>query len=265
MRKFMQILASLALAALCAAPATARGGAVSVDAELVFAVDVSWSMDEGEQTLQREGYVRALTSPEFFNALANGLQGKIAAVYMEWAADTDQKVVVPWTLIDSPAAAKAFAAALDAAPTRRARRTSIAGAIDASQALFQNNGFDGTRRVIDISGDGPNNNGRPVTAARDEALADGAIINGLPLMIRPVRAYAMDIADLDIYYSDCVIGGPGAFMIPVLDAKDFITATRTKLVQDIAQRPPLVLQADAKAPRIPCMIGEMLWQRRNWN
>ena len=256
--------AALALALACT-NAVARNGPVPVDVELVFAVDVSYSMDEGEQRLQREGYIQALASPEFARALANGMTGKIGAVYMEWAADTDQKVIVPWMAIDGPASAAAFAAALQNAPYRRARRTSIAGAIDSSQRLFLDNGFDGARRIIDISGDGPNNNGRPVARARDDALADGAIINGLPLMIRPVRAYAMDIEDLDVYYSDCVIGGPGSFMVPVRDARDFVAATKTKLVQEIARAPALIHKADAKAPRIDCLIGEMLWQRRNWN
>lgn len=256
------LIACLALFAL-AAPAKARGGDAAVDVELVLAVDVSYSMDEGEQRLQRDGYIRAITSPEFYQALENGLIGKIAVAYMEWAAEYDQKIVVPWSLIDGPASAEAFAKALDEAPYRRARRTSVAGAIDSAQGMFRNNGYDGTRRVIDISGDGPNNSGRPVTLARDEALADGAIINGLPLMIRPVRAYAMDIAELDIYYSDCVIGGPGSFMIPIRDPKDFVAATRTKLVQEIAAAPSLpIIRVQAKAPRISCYIGESLWRQR---
>lgn len=246
-------------------PALARDGPIAVDVELVLAVDVSWSMDEGEQILQRQGYVEALTSPEFFRGLESGLIGKIAVTYMEWAASYDQKVVLPWTLIDSPASARAFAAALSEAPTRRARRTSVSGAIDFSLSMFTGNGFAGTRRIIDISGDGPNNNGRPVTAARDEALAQGAIINGLPLLIRPVRAYAMDIADLDLYYADCVIGGPGSFMIPVRDEKDFVAGTKAKLLQEIAVAPPLIHRADASAPRVSCMIGESLWQQRMGN
>lgn len=260
----MRCILALAMS-LLAASAPAKDGAVPVDVELVLAVDVSWSMDEGEQILQRQGYVEALTSPEFLRGLESGPIGKIAVSYMEWAASYDQKVVLPWTLIDSPASARAFAAALGDAPTRRARRTSVSGAIDYSLAMFTGNGFAGTRRIIDISGDGPNNNGRPVTAARDEALAQGTIINGLPLLIRPVRAYAMDIADLDLYYADCVIGGPGSFVIAVRNTKDFVAGTKAKLLQEIAKAPPLVQLADVSAPRVSCMIGESLWQQRLGN
>ena len=259
----MRLLALLAIF-LLAGPAWPRGGTVPVDVELVLAVDVSYSMDEEEQKLQRDGYVQALTSPEFARGLTTGMIGKIALTYIEWASSTDQKIIVPWTLIDSPAAAAAFAARLADAPYRRARRTSVSGAIDASLALFAGNGYDGTRRIIDVSGDGPNNSGRPVTSARDEAIADGAIINGLPLMIRPVRAYAMDIAELDLYYADCVIGGLGAFMIPVRDVKDFVAATKAKILQEIAAADP-VLRVQAKAPRVSCLIGEQLWQQRMGN
>ena len=251
--------------ALLASPALAKDGEVAVDVELVLAVDVSFSMDEEEQKLQRDGYVQALTSPEFFRGLESGMIGKIAVIYVEWAASYDQKIILPWTLIDSPAASRRFATELAAAPYRRARRTSVSGAIDFSLGLFTANGYFGTRRIIDISGDGPNNNGRPVTAARDEALAAGTIINGLPLLIRPVRAYAMDIADLDLYYADCVIGGPGSFMIPVRDVKDFVRATKEKILQEIAVVEPLVKLADTKAPRVPCLIGESLWQQRMGN
>lgn len=247
--------------------AHARGGATPVDVELMFAVDVSYSMDEMEQRLQRDGYVKAVTSPEFLSALDNGLLRRVAVAYVEWAGETDQKLVVSWTLIDGPSSAAAFAKALEDAPYRRARRTSIAGGVDAARALFANNGFDGTRRVIDVSGDGPNNSGRAVTDARDEAVADGFILNGLPVMIRPERAYAMDIEDLDIYYADCVIGGPGSFMIPVRDVRDFVSATRSKLVQEIATIPavPRIHRASAQAPRISCFIGESLWRRRMGN
>ena len=257
------------LAALSAAPfALAKGGPAAVDAELVLAVDVSYSMDQEEQKLQRAGYAAALTSPDFLAALKSGPYGKIAVVYMEWASSRDTKVLLDWTTIDGAASASAFADKLLEAPYRRASRTSVSGAIDASMALFENNGFDGIRRVVDISGDGPNNNGRPVTMARDEAVAKGVTINGLPLLIRPVRAAYMDIDDLDIYYRDCVIGGPGSFMIPVKDAKAFTDATRTKLVMEIADRTPLpvirVAATEIEKPKMSCTAGEDLWRRRYW-
>ncbi|NDA47320.1 MAG: DUF1194 domain-containing protein, partial [Alphaproteobacteria bacterium] len=215
-------------------PGHARGGAVQVDAELVFAVDVSYSMDQAEQVLQRNGYAEALVSEQFLQALKGGLYGKIAIAYLQWASYRDQDVILPWTLIDGPESAAAAAAKLRRAPYRRAQRTSVSGAIDSSMYLFENNGYDGLRRIIDVSGDGPNNDGRPVEAARDAAVAAGVTINGLPLVgIRPYLGYA-DIPDLDLYYQDCVIGGDGAFMIAIHDRKAFVDATRTKLVQEIA-------------------------------
>jgi hypothetical protein len=245
--------------------ASAKGGGTSVDVELVLAVDISYSMDEEEQHLQREGYIDALQSPEFLKALQAGPNGRIAIAYMEWASSYDQRTVVNWTLIDSVDTARAFANQLSTAPYRRASRTSISGAVDGAMRLFENNGYDGARRVIDISGDGPNNNGRPVVQAREDALAQGVTINGLPLLIRPVRIAYMDIENLDWYYEDCVIGGPGAFMIPVRGPEAFSEGTRTKLVLDIAAAPqatPLVRRASTEKPRVSCYIGESLWRQR---
>ena len=252
--------------ALAGAPAAARNGATEVDVELVFAVDISYSMDTHEQRLQRQGYVEALRSEAFLSALKSGSTGRIAVVYMQWASELDQDVLVPWTVIDGPDSASAFAEALSQAPYRRAQRTSISGAIDAAMKLFEGNGFASARQVIDVSGDGPNNSGRPVTVARDEALAQGVTINGLPLV--GIRSYVSpaDIAELDIYYEDCVIGGFDAFMVPIRDARSFVEATRTKLVREIAALPrPSRLpieRAALREPRISCMIGESLWRNR---
>jgi hypothetical protein len=259
-------LIALALAAcMPLTGAAAKGGTTSVDVELVLAVDISYSMDEEEQHLQREGYIEALQSEEFLKALKAGPNGRIAVAYMEWASSYDQRTIVNWTLIDGPQAARAFATQLAGAPYRRASRTSISGAIDGGMRLFESNGYDGARRVIDISGDGPNNNGRPVAQAREDALGQGVTINGLPLLIRPVRIAYMDIENLDWYYEDCVIGGPGAFMIPVRGPEAFSEGTRTKLVLDIASAPqaiPLVRRASTENPRVSCYIGESLWRQR---
>jgi hypothetical protein len=257
-------LASLALVAT--SPAQARNGATEVDVELVFAVDISYSMDTEEQKLQRNGYVEALRSEQFLNALKSGATGRIAIAYMHWASEYDQDTLVEWAMIDGPDSASAFADKLAKAPYRRAQRTSISGAIDAASRLFENNGFNSMRQVIDVSGDGPNNSGRPVTAARDEALAQGVTINGLPLVgIRPYVSPA-DIQELDIYYEDCVIGGFDAFMVPIRDTRSFVDATRTKLVREIAAAPapaqPLVKRAAGREPRLSCMIGESLWRNR---
>jgi hypothetical protein len=262
--RFGALLASLVLAPL--APAQARNGPAEVDVELVFAVDISYSMDTEEQKLQREGYVQALRSEQFLNALKSGATGRIAVAYMQWASEYDQDTLADWTLIDGPESASAFADKLAKAPYRRAQRTSISGAIDAAAKLFENNGYNSMRQVIDVSGDGPNNSGRPVAAARDEAVARGVTINGLPLVgIRPYVSPA-DIQELDIYYEDCVIGGFDAFMVPVRDTRSFVEATRTKLVREIAALPappnPLIQRVAGREPRISCMIGESLWRNR---
>ncbi len=239
-------------------------GAIPVDVELVIAVDVSYSMDPEEQALQREGYVQALTSREFMQALREGANGKIAITYFEWASEFDQKIIMPWRLIEGPESADSVAAELAAAPYRRASRTSISGGLKFAKPLFDHSGYRGLRRVIDVSGDGANNSGALVVPTRDDVLAAGITINGLPIMLkRPVRG-SMDIENLDVYYEDCVIGGPGAFVVPIHERKQFIEATRTKLVLEISGREPepRVVPASSQAPRISCTIGETMWQER---
>jgi hypothetical protein len=220
-----------AAAAGVAAPALKRAdvpaGAVgtTVDVELVLAVDISYSMDPEEQALQREGYVAALTSPKFLNALRQGLHGKIVAAYVEWAGAAEQRVVVPWQVIDGRGSAEAFANAIADAPYRRAYRTSISGVLQFAAPLFETSGHRGLRRVVDVSGDGANNQGTMVTLARDELLAKGVTINGLPIMLKRPSAATMDIDRLDVYYEDCVIGGPAAFVIPIKERAQFKDAT----------------------------------------
>jgi hypothetical protein len=245
-------------------PRLAQTETVAVDVELVLAVDVSYSMDPDEQALQREGYRLALTSKEFLNALREGRYGKIAITYVEWASDYDQKIVMPWRLIDGPEAADAVAAELGRAPYRRASRTSISGGLRFARGLFDNSGYRGLRRVIDVSGDGTNNSGPPVAPMRDEIVAAGITINGLPIMLKRPFVGSMDIENLDVYYEDCVIGGPGSFVVPIRERAQFIEATRTKLVQEIAGREPAprLRQVSAAAPRISCTIGEKMWHDR---
>src|SRR5262249_32388009 len=205
---------------------------------LVIAVDVSYSMDPDEQALQREGYVLALTSREFMRALREGTHGRIAIIYFEWAGPSDQKILMPWRLIEGPESADAVAAEIVAAPYRRASRTSISGALAFAKPLFDTSGYRGLRRVIDVSGDGANNSGMPVVPVRDDVLASGITINGLPIMLKRPNPGTMDIENLDIYYEDCVIGGPGAFVIPIRERDQFKDAIRTKLVLEVAGRNP---------------------------
>jgi Protein of unknown function (DUF1194) len=239
----------------------------SVDVELVLAVDVSYSMDMDELAIQREGYAQAITSKEFLQALKAGPNGKITVTYFEWAASTDQKIIIPWRVIDGPESADAVAAEILKTPIRRASRTSISGAINFAMPLFDENPLRGLRRVIDISGDGPNNNGAPVTLARDAALEKGIIINGLPIMVKEPSYSTMDIDNLDLYYEDCVIGGPGSFVVTIKDRDKFKEAIRTKLLLEVAGRTPErpVVPAAAsqnKEPRVNCLIGEKIWQDR---
>jgi hypothetical protein len=238
--------------------------AADVDLELILAVDVSYSMDPDEQALQREGYILGLTSSEFLNALKQGAHGRIAITYFEWAGIADQKVLVPWRIIDGEATARAFTDEMAAAPYRRAYRTSISGALLYASPLFDANPFHGVRRTVDVSGDGVNNQGPPVTTIRDELLAKNVTINGLPIMLKRPMAASMDIENLDVYYEDCVIGGPGAFVVPIKERERFKDATRTKLVLEVAGRTPpaRVIPVASEAPRISCMIGERMWQYR---
>jgi hypothetical protein len=236
----------------------------SVDVELIIAVDVSYSMDMDELAVQREGYAQAIVSKEFLQALKTGPNGKVAVTYFEWAASNDQKIIIPWRVIDGPETADAVADEILRTPIRRASRTSISGAIYFAMPLFDENPYRGLRRVIDISGDGPNNNGAPVTPARDEALSKGIVINGLPIMVKEPSYSTMDIDNLDWYYEDCVIGGPGAFVVPIKDREKFKEAIRTKLTQEVASRKPerAVVPVAGKEPRVSCMIGEKIWQDR---
>jgi hypothetical protein len=237
---------------------------MAVDVELVLAVDVSYSMDPEEQALQREGYITGITSREFMSALRSGMNGKVAVTYFEWAGPYDQKIVVPWRMIDGPEAADAFANEIARAPYRRASRTSISGALNFAKPLFDGSGFRGFRRVIDVSGDGANNSGPFVTLARDDVLAAGITINGLPIMLKRPNSFTMDIDNLDVYYEDCVIGGPGAFVIPIRERDQFKEATRTKLVLEIAGRTPdrRAIPVQAKTPRVSCTVGEQMWRDR---
>ena len=238
----------------------------TVDVELVLAVDVSYSMDMDELAIQREGYAQAIVSKEFLQALKAGPNGKIAVTYFEWAASTDQKIIIPWRLIDGPETADAVANEIMKTPIRRASRTSISGAINFAMPLFEENNYRGLRRVIDISGDGPNNNGPPVTGARDAALEKGIIINGLPIMVKEPSYSTMDIDNLDYYYEDCVIGGPGSFVVTIKDRDKFKEAIRTKLLMEVAGKQPehwvVPAAAQGKEPRVNCLIGEKIWQDR---
>jgi len=184
--------------------------------------------------------------------------------YFEWSARNDQKVVIPWRVIDGPETAGSVSDEIMQTPTRRGSRTSISGAIEFALPLFDASGVHGARRVLDISGDGPNNDGDPVAIPRAAALEKGITINGLPVMVKEPSYSLMDIENLDWYYEDCVIGGPGAFVVSIKGRDQFKEAIRAKLVLEVAGRQPTVrfMHAAAKEPRVSCTIGEELWQKR---
>ncbi len=244
--------------------AQAKDDKASVDVELILAVDVSYSMDMDELAIQREGYAQAIVSREFLQALKSLPNGKIAITYFECAASSDQKIIIPWRLIDGTETEDAVANEIMKTPIRRASRTSISGAITFAMPLFDENPYHGPRHVIDISGDGPNNNGVPVTPVRDAALAKGIVINGLPIMVKEPSYSTMDIDNLDWYYEDCVIGGPGSFVVSIKDREKFKEAIRAKLLLEVAGRTPerRVIPAAEKEPRVSCLIGEKIWQDR---
>lgn len=260
----MRTLKKLAVAAAFMFPVPGAAEDVEVDLELFLAVDVSRSMTMRELEIQRRGYAEALTSPEVMGAIRSGLLGRVAMTYVEWAGAYSQRVVVDWKLIESQADAEAFAGKLTAFFDDALRRTSISGAIDYAVDAFDDNGFTSFRRVIDVSGDGPNNSGRPVEDARDAALARGVAINGLPLMTKEGLGAQWHLDDLDVYYQACVIGGPASFVIPVRDWREFPAAVRRKLVLELAGRAPDVVLVGGHAPKRPeydCLIGEKIWQR----
>lgn len=250
-----------------------------VDLLLALTVDVSLSMDLDEQRLQRDGYVAAFRDPLVLAAITSGARQRIAVTYIEWAGPAVQSTVVPWTVVDGPEAAERIAARLERTQISRARMTSISGALLYAASELERAPWQAPRRVIDVSGDGPNNAGPPVVPTRDELVARDIVINGLPLLLKtdgPNSSF--DIANLDAYYAECVIGGTGAFSIPVRDKAEFAAAIRQKLVIEISglvpppQRagprlvptqgagPPAAGERDKGGP-VDCLIGEKLWRR----
>lgn len=218
---------------------------LEVDLELILAVDVSRSIDEDEARLQREGYVRAWRDPRIARAIQNGPLGRIAVAYVEWAGTQYQQIIVNWTLIKDAAGAQAFADAIERSPRIAESWTSISAALDFCVPMF-NNAYEGTRRVIDVSGDGSNNRGRPIRSARDDAIARGITINGLPIVNdRPSPFGFAAEKDLDKYYEQNVIGGPGAFMTVAIGFDTFAQAVLTKLIKEIANLPAGVRPEDA--------------------
>ena len=210
-----------------------------VDLELVLAVDVSGSVDPDEARLQRDGYVSALTDADVVRAIAGGFRGAIALSYIEWAGDAYKTVISDWVRIDDTDSANRFASRIAEEPYFTGLWTSISGVIEFALPRFANNGFDGARRVIDISGDGANNDGRPVTMARNMAVAARVTVNGLPIVNDRLNSFGRkQIPNLDLYYRHCVIGGTGAFLVVAKGFEAFAKAIKRKLIFEIAGTAP---------------------------
>lgn len=261
------IAALIALLAT-ALPALPQAQAVEVDLQLVLAVDVSRSMTPRELEIQRRGYVEALLSDEVIDAIRSGPLGRIGVSYFEWAGWRSHQLVAGWTLIETAEDAATLAAQIAIHETPALNRTSISGALLHGRDLLAQSPFVSNRRVIDISGDGPNNHGAPVLDGRDTVLAEGIVINGLPLMTQEGIGGRWHLDDLDLYYLNCVTGGPGSFVLPVYEWSQFAAAVRRKLVLEIAgavAAPVIRAQfAQEGAEGYDCLIGErMIGRERN--
>jgi hypothetical protein len=212
--------------------------AEQVDLLLVLASDVSRSVDAAKFKLQRDGYVAAISNPRVIEAIKSGPHGRIAICFIEWSGVGAQKVVIDWTVIDGTKAAQDFASQLDEAQRSFADRTSISGGIDFAMAQLEHAPFQAARRTIDVSGDGTNNSGRDVTAARDEALAQGVTINGLVILSEQPLSWNADHTNppggLEAYYRNNVTGGPNSFVLVAENFNTFGQAILNKLVAEVA-------------------------------
>jgi hypothetical protein len=240
-----------------------------VDLELILAVDVSMSMGENERVIQRDGYAQAFREPIIIDAITGGHYGAIAVAYLEWAGSRHAELRIPWTHIDSRDGALGFADIIANLPLLRVDRTSISNALSHAGRAIIGNRWEGARRVIDISGDGPNNQGEPVVPVRDKLVDSGIVINGLPLMVES-NFIGFNIDNLDRYYEECVTGGPGSFVIPVYEWQHFADAVKRKLYLEIAGLSPAHLpeksiqpvsaEADNTHSQVDCQIGERKWR-----
>ncbi|HLT78249.1 MAG TPA: DUF1194 domain-containing protein [Ferrovibrio sp.] len=271
------LAATLLLTGAAAAQRAAPERVANVDIELILAVDISGSIDPDEARLQRDGYARAIADPAVVKAIRSGVHGRIAVSYFEWADAMTQGSLVEWMLISDQASAEAVARRLLEHPIRTARRTSISGAIQYAIPIFGSGEYRGVRRVLDISGDGPNNDGPRVDLVRDQALAAGIVINGLPIMNGRVNTWGFPVLeDLDLYYEGCVIGGPGSFVVVAESFDTFFEAVRRKLILEIASAPhvppawqqggPVIRTQSGSRYARGCDIGERqsneFWRRR---
>jgi len=265
----------LAAGMLAGSSAGAAAGAAAsgerVDIALVINTDVSYSVDENEARFQREGAIAAFRNADVIKAIQAGPLGRIAVTYLDFSSYSTNKIIAPWHIVHDAASAEAFADLLAIAPRTLGVQTSISSGLEMAEHLLETSGYVATKRVIDVSGDGPNNEGHLVDKVRDEIVAKGIVINGLPIMTPADQFDVYYLADLDKYYAGCVIGGPGAFIQIAHGFEDLARALRRKLILEISDagtaNPLLVKVAAASAPRTAsphavyekgCDIGERM-------
>ena len=252
-RRRLSLAAAVAVAALTTLPARVAAQAQTADVAISLAADVSRSIDDEEFDLQRRGYAAAVTSPQFVQAVQSGVHGAVALCFIEWAGPGQQSLVAKWMVIRDGEGATDFAKMLLVAPRSFAGRTAIGDGIDFAVAQLAASGVTATRRVIDVSGDGTNNSGRPVTAARDDATAKGITVNGLAIINEKTGGiqgtflfgHTHPPGGLPKYYRDNVIGGPGAFMLQIVNFDTFAQAMTNKLLTEVSGTPPHSLRARA--------------------
>lgn len=249
------VLAALVLSAPTAWAQTAPGD--RVDVGLVLAVDVSPSVNGTELAVQRDGYAIALRHPDLVAAIAAGPARRIALSYFEWSRWVREASIIPWRVIETPDDLTAFAEEIAALPVLTEHGTSISRALQRGIRMLESADLDGARKVIDISGDGPNTMGRPVEDIRDAAVEAGITINGLPLLIQPSPTYP----EIERYYEECVIGGTGAFLLEARSRGDLATVIRRKLILEISGGPKTdegaaKFQLAAAEPHVDCLVGE---------
>lgn len=253
----MRLLASVVCGAcLLSATAQTPPAATTVDVELVLAADVSQSMDFDEHTLQRKGYVEAFRQADVIAAMLAGKIHRIAVAYVEFAGDQPPEVAIPWTIIDSEAAAHHFADRLLALPINGEPKTSISRLLADATELLDSNSLKSSRQVIMISGDGANAVGPPVAASRDATVKHGVTIVGLPITLsKPLQYY--DIANLDAYFAGCVVGGRNAFVQKITKRPDFADAIRAA----VSAKTPAGAMAPGKTGSVDCLAGEKAFEK----
>ncbi len=251
MKASMRLCGSFAaLLALCS---SAPAAPVEVDLKLVLAVDVSGSIDSDEFQLEREGTAQAFADSEVLKAIQTGSLGRIAVAMLDFSSPQFDKVVIDWTIIKDKASAMAFADTIRNTPRSPGRRTSVSSALELGSLLLESSEKDivATRRVIDVTGDGPNNDGNPMTDAHDKTIAQGIVVNGLPVMDDMANGY---FPDLDKYYAGCVTGGRGAFVVVVKSYREYAAAMRHKLILEISQNESPLKEAESRGPRESLLV-----------